>query len=253
MAVFFRFANPPLLDALTVYGTQLFWPFTDLRVGINSVFIVDPFYTLPFLITVIWCWRLPKQSPKRRKINRIGLIMSCAYLCFGLVCKQYANYRFEQAFANQNLHVSRYLTDATPFNCLMWYGIGETKDGYYMGYYSFFDDGPHIDLDFVSRNDSLLTPAMQNAYVVNRIKWFSRNYYTIRKQNNELFMYNLIFGRMNIVGRGNDNNYVFGFKISENAQEQVSMQQVETYDPNLTLGKALHLLWERFKGNRNPE
>ena len=135
----------------------------------------------------------------------------------------------------------------------MWYGIGETKDGYYMGYYSFFDDGPHIDLDFVSRNDSLLTPAMQNAYVVNRIKWFSRNYYTIRKQNNELFMYNLIFGRMNIVGRGNDNNYVFGFKISENAQEQVSMQQVETYDPNLTLGKALHLLWERFKGNRNPE
>lgn len=37
----------PMLDVFTNYGTQFFWPF-DLRLTFNSVFVVDPLYTLPF-------------------------------------------------------------------------------------------------------------------------------------------------------------------------------------------------------------
>ena len=42
----------PLIDAATIYGTQLFWPITEYPVGAGSTFIIDPGYTLPLLLGV---------------------------------------------------------------------------------------------------------------------------------------------------------------------------------------------------------
>ena len=42
----------PLLDAFTTWGTRLFWPL-DLRLAFNSIFVIDPFYTAPFLICTL--------------------------------------------------------------------------------------------------------------------------------------------------------------------------------------------------------
>ena len=41
-----------LLDAMTVYGTQLLQPFTDHPFAVGSMFIIDPLYTLPLLVGV---------------------------------------------------------------------------------------------------------------------------------------------------------------------------------------------------------
>src|SRR3546814_3957313 len=40
----------PLLDALTVYGTQLLWPLPLRPVMWSSVFIIDPLYTVWLLL-----------------------------------------------------------------------------------------------------------------------------------------------------------------------------------------------------------
>lgn len=42
-----------LLDTFTAYGTQLFLPFSDARIGFDSVNVVDPVYTIPLLIGLI--------------------------------------------------------------------------------------------------------------------------------------------------------------------------------------------------------
>ena len=39
-----------LLDSFTPYGTQLFAPFSDYRVAFNNISVVDPIYTVPFLL-----------------------------------------------------------------------------------------------------------------------------------------------------------------------------------------------------------
>src|SRR5690606_35124090 len=44
----------PLLDAFTVYGTQLLWPLPLSPVMWSSVFIIDPLYTLPLLLAFGW-------------------------------------------------------------------------------------------------------------------------------------------------------------------------------------------------------
>ncbi|RMH01365.1 MAG: metal-dependent hydrolase, partial [Chloroflexi bacterium] len=68
-----------LLDCFTSWGTQLFWPL-DYRVAFNSIFIVDPLYTLPLLVTVIWMMFYKRDSSFRRRLNYAGLILSTCYL-----------------------------------------------------------------------------------------------------------------------------------------------------------------------------
>ena len=43
------------LDCITTYGTMIFLPFSDFRVRLNAVFIVDVFLTLPLLVLFCIC------------------------------------------------------------------------------------------------------------------------------------------------------------------------------------------------------
>jgi inner membrane protein len=70
----------PLLDSFTTYGTQLFYPFSKYPVAFNTIFVIDPLYTVPFLICVITVMFLRRTSSRRRIINRVGIGLSTAYL-----------------------------------------------------------------------------------------------------------------------------------------------------------------------------
>ncbi|MFT5902381.1 MAG: inner membrane protein, partial [Bacteroidia bacterium] len=87
---FFAIFTHPLLDCLTTYGTQLFLPFSDYRVSIATVFVVDLFYTLPFLLSVIALSFMNRTSGWRKRINYLGLGLSSAYLIVGLINKYVA-------------------------------------------------------------------------------------------------------------------------------------------------------------------
>ena len=54
IAVFLCLATHALLDAMTIYGTRLFWPVWPEPLGLGSIFIIDPLYTLPLLIVPYW-------------------------------------------------------------------------------------------------------------------------------------------------------------------------------------------------------
>ena len=57
----------PLLDAVTVYGTQLALPFSNHPFGVGSLFIIDPAYTLPLLLGVallLW-WHTSSDGDRR--------------------------------------------------------------------------------------------------------------------------------------------------------------------------------------------
>ncbi len=53
LAVWLCLTTHALLDAFTVYGTQLLLPFSDYPVGLGSVFIIDPLYTVPLLVGIV--------------------------------------------------------------------------------------------------------------------------------------------------------------------------------------------------------
>ena len=47
------YATHGLLDSCTSYGTQLLWPFSDVRIAWNTISIIDPLFTIPILILLI--------------------------------------------------------------------------------------------------------------------------------------------------------------------------------------------------------
>jgi len=79
------FSMSGVLDAFTSYGTHLFWPFSDERVALNIISIVDPVFTLILLVTLLTGLRLG-----HRKVAFVGLVMSMMYLGMGFVQLQRA-------------------------------------------------------------------------------------------------------------------------------------------------------------------
>lgn len=72
------YATHGLLDAFTSYGTQLLWPFSDRRVGWDWIGIVDPAYTVPLIVGVVWA-----LLARRRRAAVVALVVSSVYMCFG--------------------------------------------------------------------------------------------------------------------------------------------------------------------------
>ncbi|MGB3392755.1 MAG: metal-dependent hydrolase, partial [Stenotrophomonas sp.] len=56
----------PLLDAFTVYGTQLWWPLMPHPVMWSSVFIIDPLYTVWLALACAVAW-LARERPLARR------------------------------------------------------------------------------------------------------------------------------------------------------------------------------------------
>lgn len=88
------YATHGLLDACTNYGTQLLWPFSNLRVAWNNVSIVDPLYTVPLLVLAgLAAWK------RRAAFARVACVFAVAYLLFGVVQRERALAVVEQVAA----------------------------------------------------------------------------------------------------------------------------------------------------------
>jgi inner membrane protein len=72
------YATHGLLDSFTSYGTQMLWPFTNLRIAWDWMGIIDPIYTFMLWAGVIWTART--LNPRA---VRIALVLSSLYICFG--------------------------------------------------------------------------------------------------------------------------------------------------------------------------
>ena len=88
----------PLLDAFTVYGTQLLWPLPLRPVMWSSVFIIDPLYTVWLLIACIAAFFLRERIAAQRVLVA-GLALSTAYLGWSLVAKSMVDREADRALA----------------------------------------------------------------------------------------------------------------------------------------------------------
>lgn len=117
-------ATHGLLDAFTSYGTQLLWPFSDLRVAWNTVAIIDPVITIGLLV-----FGLLSFTRVRRLWARAGLVFFSLMMVFGwfqqqraeraaLALAEFRNHTPERlvarpAFGNQILWRVHYIYDET--------------------------------------------------------------------------------------------------------------------------------------------
>jgi inner membrane protein len=120
LAVFLCLTTHALLDAMTIYGTRLGWPAWPAPVGVGSIFIIDPLYTLPLLIVAIWGFFKRDWSRTFGRALTVALALSTAYLGWGLVAQQIAGSRAQAALARAGIAPERAFATPTPFNSLFW-------------------------------------------------------------------------------------------------------------------------------------
>ncbi len=131
LAVFLCLTTHALLDAMTVYGTRLFWPLWPEPVGLGSVFIIDPLYTLPLLVVTAWAMVAKDWPGRLRTASAAALAVSTAYLGWSAVAQQIATGRGEKAIAAAGLKAERVMATPTPFNTLFWRVIAIDGPHYY--------------------------------------------------------------------------------------------------------------------------
>lgn len=239
------------LDCLTSYGTQLFWPFTRTPVIVGSIFIIDPLYTIPLAAGLLTALRWDPPTRPRRLANYAGLAVSSVYLLLTLFNKQHVHETFTTALENQAVSAEQVLTKPTAFNNLLWMGIAEGDDGFHVGYYSLLDDDRTIFFRYVPKRHHLLGEAIDNPFV-ERLRWFSRGYFTVRKTaSGALTVQDLRFGRTDL-GLTNDGKYIFTFSLERNDEGTITgfTQTEPSVDVNWSL---LRRFAERIRGRERRE
>lgn len=239
--MFWGLLTHPILDAFTTWGTQLFWPF-DLRLAFQSIFVIDPLYTLPFLTFLLLVLFQKRTSPKRSKYNRLGLLISSGYLILTLVLKGIAYTKFTNGLEEQGIDYSAMDTRPTPFNSILWMANIETADAYLMGSYSFFDSQP-IQFSSYPKNHGLLGKWATDEKI-ERLKHIVEGWYTITKKNDQLFFNDLRFGLMSLDSE--EERFAFSYLIIPKG-DGIIIEET----PKLR-SDAQHLLaalWVRIWGN----
>lgn len=244
--LFWAIFTHPLLDCCTAYGTQVFQPFSDYRVALNNISVVDPIYTFPLVVGLFVAARLLRHSQLRRAFNYLGLALSTAYLLFAFYNKSKVNQVFKATLAEQNIEYSRYTTSPTIFNNVLWNCLAEGDTAFYYGHYSLNDHEPRVPVLNVFPKNHDWIAGHEGEYEIKTLKWFSNDYYTISKnEEGQLQLNDLRFG---ILGDEltSEKDYVFRFELTEKEDGQLSAHQVRGADKPIS--ELFKMIWERMKG-----
>jgi inner membrane protein len=121
------FATHGLLDACTSYGTQLLWPFSDVRVAWNNVAVVDPLFTLPLLALVVLA--ALRGAPL---LGHAACAWAVAYLLLGVVQRERAEVVALEVAAHRG-HVPIQMQVKPAFgNLLLWKAVYAHGDRYHV-------------------------------------------------------------------------------------------------------------------------
>ncbi|HBI02092.1 MAG TPA: metal-dependent hydrolase [Flavobacterium sp.] len=231
-----------LLDLFTTWGTQLFWPLEN-RFSLQSIFVIDPLYTLPFLLFLIFSIKKKKDDPKRMFWNRTGLIVSTSYLFLTLIVQSIVLQKFEKQLEQNKISYKEIVVKPSPFNIILWTTNIKVDNGYYIGDYSFFDTKP-IQFQFIPKQNELITE-YENEAVIKQLKRISEGWYCITQKENQLLFNDLRFGVMN--ADKNDMQFSFSYEITE---ENGEIKAKELPNKNRAQAKKLlGKLWVRLWGN----
>ncbi|MEN1958645.1 metal-dependent hydrolase [Luteimonas changyuni] len=195
----------PLLDAFTVYGTQLLWPLPLPPVMWSSVFIIDPLYTIWLLLACVAAFFLRERVAAQRALVA-GLVLSTAYLGWSLAAKAMVEREAGRALAAIGLAEAPRFSVPMPFNTLLWRVVAITPDGFVEGERSLVADrGPMTFRRHASDVDALAQVAAYPAAA--RLAWFNHGFMKASERDGQLVLSDLRMGA--------EPDYSFNFAVAE--------------------------------------
>lgn len=229
----------PLLDAMTVYGTQLLLPFTDHPFGVGSMFIIDPLYTVPLVIGLGVA--LARQDWRGLRWNDVGLALSTAYLAWSVVAQWHVREIAQEALAARGTPGAPLLVTPTAFNTVLWRVVAIREDGSYEeGFYSLFDQGRRLSLQRIEGSPPL-RDALRGIDAVQRLARFSHGFYKVHERDGQAWVTDLRMGQ--------EPHYAFSFLVAHREGDAWTPLAPQNQGSRGDTRRGLAWLWERLRGH----
>ncbi|HRK39001.1 MAG TPA: metal-dependent hydrolase [Burkholderiaceae bacterium] len=227
----------PLLDGLTIYGTQLFLPFTNEAFGVGSVFIIDPAYTLPLLVGLACALSRPAWG---LRVNGGALVLSTAYLAWSVLAQAWVGVHAQRSLQVAGLPGTQVLVTPAPFSTLLWRVVAMDGPRYHEGFYALADGGRPIRFKAFDSGAALAARHADHPQV-QRIARFSDGFYRLREQDGTLWLTDLRMGQ--------EPGYVFHFDIGPPlSAERTDPPPAVQHSLRADVRAGLTWLWARMWG-----
>jgi len=242
--MFWSFVTHPLLDCHTTWGTQFFWPF-DLRIAYNNINVVDPIYTVPFLLLVFAALFFKRTSRTRNLLVVWGLILSSSYMLVTVAAKFYTKSIFEESLREQGYTYQRFSNKPTIGNSVLWTANIEATDSMYIGYYSLMDTDKEIRFIGHPKHQERIADIKKEDQVARLIK-LTKDWYVVQREGDKLIICDMRFGEMT-EGSG---AFVFSNYVVKQGDEYIIIRKEPEFDSS-TMRKFISMLWARIRGDKD--
>lgn len=231
----------PLLDTMTVYGTQLLQPFSGYPYGVGSIFIIDPLYTLPLLVGLVLA--LACGQARGLRANAWGLGLSTVYLAWSAAAQWHVQGVVQDSLAASGRPAHRVLVTPAPFNTVLWRVVVMRESGYEEGFYSLLDDVTRVRFEAFA-SDPALERSLQDLPSLRRIAAFSHGFYKVHERAGEAYVTDLRMGQ--------EPGYVFSFRIARREGDGWVPLTPVNAGWRGDVRQGLRWLWRRLQGHDVP-
>ena len=115
------------------------------------------------------------------------------------------------------------MTTPAPLQNWLWYIVAADSGGFHIGFQSLFESGEHAHFEYFPQNDSLLHSYTDHEEL-NKLKRFSKGYYTAEKWGDTLVFNDLRFGQM-IGWQDPRQNFVFHYFLKPGVDNTLVVQR----------------------------
>lgn len=242
---FLGFFTHALLDCCTTYGTQLLLPFTDYLVGFNNISVVDPLWTLPFLVLLVICLFFKRNNVLRKRWAITAVSYAALYMGYTLVNKYNAHRHFARQLELKEIHYENLKTTPTMFNNILWSAIAIGRDSIYFGEYSLIQGDPEVDWVAYPRNTALINghPAKRE---IEALKWFGQESYFAIAKGECLDFFTAKWGRTDFTKTDTYKAFVFYWRIEPVAGGWKTTQVMPEWTAQ-DFREAMSAFWHRIQ------
>ncbi len=237
-AIFACLMAHPLLDSFTVYGTQLLWPLPMRPLMWSSLFIIDPLFTLPWVLAFVIAW-FAWEKPLAQRALVAGIVLGFGYIGWSLVVKTQVDRAASRSLAAIGLGDAPRFSVPMPLTTQRWRVVAMTDDGYVEGERALSDAEPMRFHPY--RSDVATLDTVRTAPSVARVLWFNHGFAKAEVRGSELLLSDLRMGK--------EPDYVFRFAMA--MRDGAGWRAIPPVDVDRRHNKqALRKLWQRLRGEK---
>lgn len=237
VAVWVALVTHPLLDAMTIYGTQLLLPFTDHPFAVGSLFVVDPAYTLPLLVGGLWLW-FARGGRRAHRANGVGLVLSTLYAGWSVVAQGLVERVVRAQLPVPAAAVQRVVVTPAPLQTVLWRVLVVTETEAHEGFRSLCDGAaPIVWTRLPLGRDWFEALGGSPSFV--RLRWFSGDCLKVERVADALQAIDLRMGQ--------EPHYVFRFDVAQVTADGglVPVARPRRIGTRVPVAEGLAWLWRR--------